>query len=303
MASARFHFGVVAAALTDQVRDAGRLARVAGFDGVLVEAYSPALDLPALSVTGRREFLRTLSSQDRQLVGLRVELGRKGLGPAADVDQALARVDRVLEAAKGLAAPRVCLDLGPLPAPPAAPRPKPNVTPQQAGLIIIPQTSAEPQERPTPSPPPDTAAMSQVDAALVELGRRADRYGVSVAMRSDLSSLAALERALRAADCPWFGVDLDPVAVLQDAWDQDEAFSRLGALVRHVRGRDAVRGSDRRTRPAVVGNGDTEWEDFLADLDAAGYAGWITLDPLELSDRADAASAGLRHLRSLSGAA
>src|SRR3712207_6273707 len=110
--TARFQFGVVAAALTDDVRESGRAARVAGFDGVLFEAVSPALDVPALSATGRREFRRTLSSQDRALVGLRADLGKRGLAPGADVDQVLARMDRVMEAAKGLAAPLVCVDLG-----------------------------------------------------------------------------------------------------------------------------------------------------------------------------------------------
>ena len=118
-----------------------------------------------------------------------------------------------------------------------------------------------------------------------------------VAFRSDLASFAALERALRQADCPMFGVDLDPVAVLRDAWDADEVFSRLGGLIRHVRGRDAVRGADRRTKPAAVGAGATDWEQLLSYFDEAGYAGWITVDPLELPDR-PAAAAGAREVLS-----
>jgi sugar phosphate isomerase/epimerase len=139
--------------------------------------------------------------------------------------------------------------------------------------------------------------VAQVDAALAELGGRADRLGVTIAFRSDLASLAALERALSAAACPWFGIDLDPVALLRDEWTADEAFSRLGTLVRHVRGRDAVLGADRRTRPAVIGQGSTNWGELLADLDSAGYRGWITIDPLELPDRARAAGAGASYLR------
>src|SRR5688572_24127236 len=125
--------GVVAAALSNDPRTAPARARSAGFSGLQFEAYSNALDIPDLSVSGRREFLRLLSAQDQQLVGLRWEPGPKGLGPGADVDQAISRLDRVMEAAAGLAAPLVCVDLGPLPEPAAAPQPKPAVTQGQAG--------------------------------------------------------------------------------------------------------------------------------------------------------------------------
>ena len=113
-------------------------------------------------------------------------------------------------------------------------------------------------------------------------------------MRSELSSLAALARTLAAARCPWFGVDLDPVSVLRDHWDLDQTFSAIGPLVRHVRGRDAVAGADRRTKPTPVGRGDTKWDHLLSNLDGADYHGWITVDPSDLPDRPAAATAGLK---------
>jgi sugar phosphate isomerase/epimerase len=78
----------------------------------------------------------------------------------------------------------------------------------------------------------------------------------------------------------------------------DEIFSRLGSLVRHVRARDAIT-AHRRTMPAVIGQGSVNWDEFFADLDAAGYRGWITIDPIDLQDRIPAAEAGLAHLRRL----
>jgi sugar phosphate isomerase/epimerase len=101
---------------------------------------------------------------------------------------------------------------------------------------------------------------------------------------------------LRRADCPWFGVDFDPVAILRDEWDADEVFSAVGPLIRHVRGRDAVAGAEHRTRPAIIGQGDTDWPGLLARLDEAGYHGWITIDPIDLPDRTAAAQAGRKHI-------
>ena len=215
------------------------------------------------------------------------------------MDRWVDQVDRVMETAAGLQAPLLCLDLGPLPAPAAVARERPAVRPDEAGLIFLPTPTAAPEPAPAPPPPPDPAFVSQVDAALSEVGRRADRYGVTVALRSDRAGFAALARALAAAACPWFGVDLDPTALLRDEWPAEEVFSRFGDLIRHVRGRDALSGADRRTQPAPVGRGSTDWPAFLAHLDAAGYGGWLTIDPIELTDRRGAAGAGVEYLRKL----
>lgn len=293
---------VVAAALSTDPRAVAQLSRRAGFGGLQFDARTNAIDIPELSGTGRREFLRLLTGQDQQLVGLRLDLGAKGLGIGADVDRELSRIARVMEAATGLGSPLVCVDVGPLPVPVASEPPKPKVTPDMAGLILLPQTIAEGAAKPqSPSAqiPPDPAFVSQVDAALFELGRLADRTGTVVALRSELSPFSALERALRAADCPWFGVDLDPAAVIADMWDLDEVFSGLGSLVRHVRGRDAIAGAERRTKPEIIGRGATNWPQLMSNLDEADYRGWITVDPLELPDRAAAAASAAAFLRKI----
>ena len=293
---------VVASAFSNDPRSAPAVARKAGFTGLLFDARGNALDVTELSGTGRREFRHLLGAQDQQLVGLRHDLGSKGLSLGADVDRELSRLQKVMEAATGLGAPLVCVDVGPLPVPVETEPPKPKVTAELAGLILLPTSmseAAKPQAAPSPAAPPDPAFVSQVDAAMVELGRLADRTSTVLAFRSGLSPLSALERALRAADCPWFGVDLDPVAVLGDTWDLDEAFSRLGAHVRHLRARDALRGSAGRTKPTVIGRGDMNWSQLLSNLDGAGYTGWVTVDPLELPDRVAAASAAAAHLRSV----
>jgi sugar phosphate isomerase/epimerase len=289
--------GIVASALSTEPREAVVRARQLGFEGLLFDAYAPQLSLPDLSQSGRREFRHLLSAQGQRLIGLRADLGPMGFSPAADVDKSLARLERAVDAAAGLAAPLLCVDLGPLPEPARAAARKPTVDPKDAGIIIIPTPAtvvpAEPEVK------VDSAFESSVDSALAELGRHADRYSVVLAMRSDLSSFAALDRALRAANCPWFGVDLDPVAILRDAWPADEIFSRVGALIRQVRVRDAVKGHDRRTQPATVGKGSTIWGELLALFDQAAYPGPLTVDPLELPDRIAAARAALDHLRAL----
>ena len=299
MADRPLLFGANASTFSADPREATIQARINGFAGLLFDTYSEGFYITDLSATGRREFRHVLSAQDRQMVGLRVDLGIKGFGPGADVDRLLSQLRKVMEAATELACPLVCLETGPLPEAPIRPIQKSKISAEQAGLILIPAFSApEPELVPAPEPTAaERAFAAQVDSAMFEMGKLADRCNVTVALHSDLSSLAALERILLAARCPWFGVNLDPVSILRDTWDCDQAFARLGPLIRHVRARDASVGADKRTKPASVGRGDSKWDQLLSNLHAADYHSWITFDATELPDRRAAAVAGLKYLK------
>jgi sugar phosphate isomerase/epimerase len=297
------NISVTSSALTSDPRVAPRLAREAGFGGLIYPALNSSLALPDLSATGKREFRHLLSAQQQQLVAIQFDLGSKGFGTGVDVDHLIVQFRRVLEAARDLGALCVCTDLGPLPRSEERLKPKPPISPRQAGLILLPPSVAEIEgsapPQPAPLTPVEQAFMAQVDSAMVEVCNLLDRYSVTLACSSSLSSFASLERTIAAARCPWLGVDLDPVAILRDGKDIDEIFSDIGGLIRHVRARDATRGADRRTVPSVVGGGSTDWHQLLNNLDSAGYQGWITIDPTELQDRTSAALAGLKTLRSL----
>jgi sugar phosphate isomerase/epimerase len=291
---------VVAGSLSHDPREAARLSREMGFAGVQFDAYGASLRMPDLSLTGRREFRQMITAQNQLIVSLRVDLGSKGFGPGADVDRLLNGLDRAMETATGLGVGMICVDVGILPEPAREAVVRPPISASQAGLIVLPESFATTTPDAAPaSPPPDPAFVSQVNSAMGELGSRAERYSIVMALRTDLSSYAALNTVMRSAGCPWFGVDLDPTAVLHDEWSMDDVFTRLGDGVRHVRGRDALGGAGRRTKPAIIGRGDTQWRQLLSNLQGAGYAGWTTIDPIELPDRTVAAAEGLKHLRSL----
>jgi sugar phosphate isomerase/epimerase len=292
---ANWLIGVVANALGNDPRRIPFMARTLGFDGLQFDVFGAVLNLAELSATGRREFLHLLSAQNQQLVSLRASIGTNGLGSGADVDRILSQARRALETSKALGCGVICLDLGALPAAPRTAKQRPKVTQEMAGLILLPETKEEPDA--VVEEHVDQDAISQCDSALAELGKIADHIGVIVAMRSDLSSFAALDRAIGAARCPWFAIDLDPVAMLTDEWDADEIFSRLGNLVRHVRVRDAIKGQGGRRQPAAVGKGNVRWKKFIPRLDEAGYSGPLMVDSMDLTDRIAGAKAGVDILR------
>ncbi|HVT90858.1 MAG TPA: sugar phosphate isomerase/epimerase [Tepidisphaeraceae bacterium] len=288
--------GVVSSALSTDPRQASRLSRQFGFGGVLLDIRSATLNIPELSITGRRELQHIISSQQQTLIGLQMDLGPKGLSQGSDIDRQITMIDRAMEATAGVAARVLCVELGPLPTWPAAARPRPAISPRDAGVIIIPSMSSAPPEA-APIKPPDPSFVSQVNEVLSEIGRRADRYSVMLAFSSSLAGFASLEKTIRDARCPWFGIDLDPVSILRDEWNEDEVFSAIGGLICHVCARDAIV-VDKRTKPAVIGQGNVDWPRFLSRLDEAGYNGFVTIDPNELPDRSRVAVAGLKYLQS-----
>jgi sugar phosphate isomerase/epimerase len=253
-------FAVTAETFISRIREAPRLSREAGFHGLQFNPFLPSLNLIDLSATGRREFRHWLAVHDQQLASLSVDIGPKGLSNKADLDRILSRLDTVMETAAGIGTRLVCVELNVLP-----------------GLE-------------------DHQSNSQMDAAFSELGRHADRYGVIIAMRSELAGFASLERLLKTANCPWFGIDLDPVTILRDDWSMDEIFSHVGTLIRHVRGRDAV-AANKRTKPTPIGSGSTDWSALFANLAGVDYRGWVTVDAVELPDRVAAATSGLAFLK------
>src|SRR4051812_19594124 len=209
MMSDRMNISIMAGALSADPREALSRSRGIGFGGVVFDAVTPTIDLADLSVTGRREFRHVVQSAGQTLVALRADLGRDGFSPGVDIDQALARLDRVLQVARDLTTTCVTIDLGPLPSAIEAEAPKKTINPEEAGLIIIPsavEPAAVKQER--HFDPPDPAFVAQVNAALLALGQLADRYQVVVALSTSLGSFASLARAMSVANCPWFGVDL-----------------------------------------------------------------------------------------------
>src|SRR4051812_7049278 len=95
-------FAVVASAFSPHPRQAAPRARPEGFAGLQFDAYAAGFGLPELSQSGRREFLHVLSSSDQRLASVRADAGPKGFSVGADIDRAIDRLDRAMEAAAGL---------------------------------------------------------------------------------------------------------------------------------------------------------------------------------------------------------
>lgn len=97
--------GVVASALSTDPHAAAARARALGFDGILFDAVTSALDVTALSQTGRREFAHMVRSQNLSLIGLSARTD------SSDMDRTVDRLGKLLPAARGLSTTLACVEL------------------------------------------------------------------------------------------------------------------------------------------------------------------------------------------------
>lgn len=286
---------VLAHAFSNDLRAALEAARRADFQGAVLDP-TVFREIVAPSQTGRREILALLSRHEQPLIAIDVRLSATGFSPKGDLERELDRLSRAMDIARGLQCALVLVDLGPLPPAPDEPAPMPKINPTLLGKLVLPDTVAP---KSTTTVPRDPAFESSLDIALRELGTRCDRAGCRLALRSSLGSFASLHHALKSVDCPWFGVDLDPLLMLADEWPADEIFTRLGKQIAHVRGRDGLKGAGNRVTPTPIGKGSVNWREFNALLRDADYRGAITIDSIDLANRSVSAVDGLKSLRSL----
>lgn len=284
-----------AVSLGDDLRELAPVAQRLGYDGLQLDLQIGGLALTELSASGRREVRHLISSSNLELDSLRGALPPDLLMKAGQHDRVLWMLRRAIEATLGLSATVCCVDLGRLPGVQQT-APTPTRVPPASSLIIIPEPAAAEPPEPRVSAE-ELAAWQGIDSIMREVGAIADRAGIVLALSTELSSFASLSRLLQGAQCPWFGVDLDPVSVLRDPWNLERVLDGVGSSLRHVRGRDGIRGSSGRTQPAMVGQGSTNWQEMLAMLDAGAFGGWIAVDTVDVPDRLTAARQAIGYLR------
>ena len=91
------------------------------------------------------------------------------------------------------------------------------------------------------------------------------------------------------------GVNLDPAAVTSGGGDVTGTVRALPDRVETVTARDALAGGGGKEMP--VGRGEVDWEQTLAVLHEAGFAGWITADRTTGPDPFAEASRAITYLR------
>lgn len=219
-------------------RDQFRAAARLGARGIVFDAAGE-LAPERLSETGRREMRHLLRSVELGLIALSLPT-RRTFDTTEGLDDRLARADRAFAMAYELGTNLVLTRVGGVPAE--------NEIPRRTAFTT----------------------------ALTELARRADRYGVRLAIETGSEAGSALAGMLTALDAPSLAASIDPVALLRMGRDPVAAVRELGVWVAHAYANDAT----------VSGGRALDWAEYLGALEEIGYRGYLTIWPDPAADPA-----------------
>lgn len=230
-----------------EVRDRIRRAAEAGAKGVVLDAIGD-LSPDRLSETGRRELRHALASVELKLIALNLPT-RRPFDSLEQLDDRIRRAERAFQLAYELGTNLVLIRLG-----------------------AIPDESAA-----------DAPRRAVLETTVLELERRADKHGITLAIDTDVNDPARLCSLLAKFQSPVLAASVDPGELLRGGHDPVQATRDLGNRLAHAHASDSA-GSN---RPAKLANprgfgfapGVVDWEELLGALEEIGYRGFLTVRP------------------------
>lgn len=232
-----------------------------GFDSVELWAAGGELSPVALSASGRRHVRRFVEGLRLGLAALSADLPHLRLTDAAAVDERISRTTAVLDLAVDLHVRVVTCGMGALTHP----------TTEELSACAI--------------------------EALRRLGACADARGVVLALRPEQEGGDRLLAVLEALRCPSIGVCLDPAAILMSGGNPTARLERYVDQVTLVHVRDARTAREGHGGcETTLGEGDLDWLQPLAMLEAADYRGAYILRRRDSADAPSAVAQGRERL-------
>lgn len=174
-----------------------------------------------------------------------------------------------------------------------------------------------------PGEPDDEGHIAAYAQRLAPVIAAAERAGVTVTLENEFDCFGtdplgsdptrrpeSVARLLAAVDSVHFGLTFDPTNAYFAGLDPRSAFGPLLPFVRHVHVKDGrpvdpagpgqwhpFADSGRSYQTCAVGAGDVDWPGLLTDLAAAGYPGWLVVEPHNPTGRLAAWTDAVRFLR------
>jgi sugar phosphate isomerase/epimerase len=131
-------------------------------------------------------------------------------------------------------------------------------------------------------PESDPSSRETFVGALRELGRRADRRGVRLAVETGPDMGEPLRALLDGLDSNGLAASADPSALLQNGHDPGQAVRALGPWVAHAYANEASPASSALStfaRRTGLPPGALDWEEYLGSLEEVNYRGYLTVWP------------------------
>jgi sugar phosphate isomerase/epimerase len=227
------------------IREQLREAASFGAKGVVADATGE-LAPERLSDTGRREVRHIIRSTELTLIALHLPT-RRPFDTDEQLDDRLQRAERAFTMAYELGSRLVLARLGAVP------------------------------------PETDAVRREVFVRAVSELGRRADRHGVRMAIETGAEPGDVLRALLDALEMPGLAASVDPSALLSIGQDPAANVRALGPWVSHAYAHTPPASGQPSSalayRTPGTPPGAIDWEEYLGALEEIGYRGFLTVWP------------------------
>ena len=236
----RLKVGVMVESFRVGVREGIRMAKEVGADGIQVYTTRGEMAPENLSTSGRRDFLRHVSSQGLVISALCGDYGKGGFVNPEGLEQRVENTKRVFDLARDLGVSFVTTHIGQVP----------------------------------------EDKNSKAWSALVEVIRDVAEYGARLdccfATETGPESGAHLRDFLREVDNDGARVNYDPANMVMRGFDPVQGARDLKGLIVHTHAKDGVRHEDGSRKEVPLGDGHVPWDDYLAALE--DYDGFHTVE-------------------------
>ncbi|MBA3313167.1 MAG: sugar phosphate isomerase/epimerase [Planctomycetota bacterium] len=239
-----------------------KIAKVAAF-GANGAQLDLRYELPPghLSETGRRQF-RNLFNEHGLAIAPALFPLRRALADSVGIEERIAALTAALRFAAELKVP---------------------------GLII----------RPGSIPPAETPERTLMIELLNDLARAGDHVGVTLTVTTGREPSATFLEVVSAVTAGPIGINFDPAAAVMSERDPAAEIRTSHAFLKHLRVRDGLRDTDGAGVEVEVGRGEVDWDEVIAALAEADFAGWMTPDRTSGEDPATDAARAVSYIRNV----
>lgn len=232
--------GVIQPSFRLPLKEALAKAREVGADGVQLWVASGELDPDNLTETGKKDLLHHLEKNKLEISAVCGDIG--GFVHEEGLEERIAKTKRIVDLAMELESPIVTTHIG-----------------------TIPEDWKETKEG------------KMMFEAVKEVAKYAENRGAFLASETGPESPDLMKEFLDAVDSKGIAVNYDPANLVMRGFDYLGGVKILAPYIVHTHAKDGIR-RDGRGREVALGDGDVNWDAYIAEMHSIGFDGFFTIE-------------------------
>ena len=257
----RLKVGVMIESFRLGVKPGIRKAAEIGADGFQIYVVKDEMAPWNLSKTGRRDFRKFVGGLGLTVSALCGDLGLGYTDPAR-LDELVDKTRQILDLSADLQVPIVTTHIG-----------------------VIPEDRNSP-------------TWGVMKSVLTELGGYAEKVGSCFATETGPETPKLMRDFIEVVGSPSLKVNYDPANLVMGGFDHLGGVAELAGLIVHTHAKDGVRHPDGSCKEVPLGEGQVQWNEYLAMLESVGYDGFFTIEREVGPDPVGDIAKAIRFLRS-----